>query len=506
MHRWIGALALLTIVMAPAAKAEDWRFVARDDSQTIFLDLSSVRLEGDYVMSTIRTDYVAPQHDGISGKPYSQLIATRADDCANSRAAFTAITMISATGATVSKATIPPARWSFSTAEVHTFGEAIGRIVCPMAGVVSPEGRQADADKLGAGLSQATSLRDTASGGRGWVRVNGTGDDATRTYYRPDSVKRTNDGSITVSTMRENDQDQVMEDVGRYRVAIEVMAINCDGNRISSLESTFLDASGRVVASFKQPASPTSIPEATPAADLKRLLCTAQATAAPAEDEPELSSGTGWLTLKGYIVTASHVVNGADRIGLYQNGNLVGEAEVASDDPANDVALLRPHLKGPVHVAIPLSPRPASLGAPVFTIGYPAPDVMGMSVKVASGEINALSGLDVANERTDDIRLLQISIPTQSGNSGGPVIGGDGQAVGIVISKLERTSSDEIAQNVNYALKVAYLRGLLAELPDIGGYRLVKPALTRTEMVAALQGSIFMIVTVRRPRDHEDRR
>src|SRR5260221_11500778 len=87
--------------------------------------------------------------------------------------------------------------------------------------------------------------------------------------------------------------------------------------------------------------------------------------------------------------------------------------------------------------------------------------------------------------------------PIQSGNSGGPVIDGAGRAVGIVISKLDRTSEEEVAQNVNYALKSAYVRSLLAELPYVGGYRPAGPPASKTELRGSSQDAAFMCANAR---------
>ncbi|MDQ2861327.1 MAG: S1C family serine protease [Pseudomonadota bacterium] len=114
---------------------------------------------------------------------------------------------------------------------------------------------------------------------------------------------------------------------------------------------------------------------------------------------------------------------------------------------------------------------------------------------MTSGEVSALAGNDAASRRTDDVRLMQISIPVQSGNSGGPVIDLDGHAVGIVVSKMELAGENEIAQNVNYAVKIAYVRTLLSELPNIGGYRSPRPATSLVGLVADLKGAVFLIIS-----------
>jgi S1-C subfamily serine protease len=338
-----------------------------------------------------------------------------------------------------------------------------------------------------------------------WVPFGAADDGSARVYYLADSIRTVDEDKVSIITRREYVNDAVLEGV-RYRTEIGRVTIDCALGRYAAMDASLLNADGDEVSRNHVEAEEMvfyAIPPASIVDKVRLIACAAAPKPEAKPDEPQLSTGTGWMTTKGYLVTANHVIAGAQRIVLYQNGREVGDAEVVSEDPANDVAILKPSLKHVTHVAIPISPRPAQLGAPVFTIGYPAPDVMGVSVKMTSGEVSAVAGIDFAAQRTDDVRLIQVSIPMQSGNSGGPVIDGAGQAVGIVVTKLQKTSNDEIAQNVNFALKAAYVRGLLAELPDVGGYRLVKPVTGRTALVGALQDAVFMILCVSPPGDHE---
>jgi S1-C subfamily serine protease len=77
-------------------------------------------------------------------------------------------------------------------------------------------------------------------------------------------------------------------------------------------------------------------------------------------------------------------------------------------------------------------------------------------VKYTSGDINALSGLH------GDQRLMQVSLPIQPGNSGGPVALDDGRVVGVVVSSVNLEyvfkNSNTLPQNVNFAVKADYLR------------------------------------------------
>ena len=67
----------------------------------------------------------------------------------------------------------------------------------------------------------------------------------------------------------------------------------------------------------------------------------------------------------------------------------------------------------------------------------------------------------------DDAKRLQITAPVQQGNSGGPLLDGAGNVVGVVASKLDAvraaklTGATDILQNVNFAIKGALVRSFL---------------------------------------------
>ena len=206
------------------------------------------------------------------------------------------------------------------------------------------------------------------------------------------------------------------------------------------------------------------------------------------------SLGTAWATNKGYLITANHVVADGSGIEVYRDGEPIGSARVVASDPANDLAVLKLQGKpGRTLEILPLAPRAANLGRSIFTLGYPEPEVMGQKVKMTSGEVSATTGIQ------DDVRLLQISAPIQPGNSGGPVIAWNGEVLGVVDSSLDKLPPEDnepgpAPQSVNYAVKASYVRPLLEDLPDLGGYEAIKPMADHDAMVAAARKAVFMLV------------
>lgn len=170
----------------------------------------------------------------------------------------------------------------------------------------------------------------------------------------------------------------------------------------------------------------------------------------PADLPPNASaSGTGFLVTKnGVFLTANHVLEGGKNVSVQFNGQ-VFPATVVGRDPVNDVAVLKVS-SGGTPLAL-VSSRTARLGTDVLTLGFPNLNLQGMSPKLTRGSISSLAGIN------DDPRHFQISVPVQPGNSGGPLTNMNGDAVGLIISKLSDIAAIQqtgtLPQSVNFALK-----------------------------------------------------
>jgi TPR repeat protein len=177
------------------------------------------------------------------------------------------------------------------------------------------------------------------------------------------------------------------------------------------------------------------------------------------------STGTGFfVTEDGYFVTNAHVVEGASRVQVMtKKGTLA--ARVVHRDKESDLALLK--VSGSFEALPVVSSRRLREGTKVFTFGYPNPDIQGFDAVYTSGDISKLTGI------RDDRRTLQISVPIQPGNSGGPLVNKYGNVVGVVVARLNALKmlreKGTLPQNVNYAVKSTRLLLLLEEhIPDAG--------------------------------------
>jgi len=175
-------------------------------------------------------------------------------------------------------------------------------------------------------------------------------------------------------------------------------------------------------------------------------------------------NGSGFfLSDDGYIATNQHVIEGAKKIQVeyLENGEKkIFEAEVVISDKPNDLAILQiTDTEFKMHHSIPYSLdfTIKDIGSEVFALGYPMADVLGDDIKFTEGSISSKTGID------GDISTYQISVPIQPGNSGGPLFDEKGNIVGITSSILNREMFN--SENVNYAIKISYLKNLIDVLP-----------------------------------------
>lgn len=162
-------------------------------------------------------------------------------------------------------------------------------------------------------------------------------------------------------------------------------------------------------------------------------------------------------------------------------------ARIVRSSEATDVALLRAETATPEY--LPLSaPRSAQLGMPVFTIGFPNPELLGVAPKFTEGAVSALSGWG------DEAALLQTTVPVQPGNSGGPLVDERGEVVGVMIARaaelpfLKQTGT--LPQNVNFASKAENLHALLASTPSS------RPAAgSRREAIDRTERAVCIVIT-----------
>jgi S1-C subfamily serine protease len=476
--RALGLAWLACIIVCAPALAEEWATTGSANGSVWDVDVATLEVKQEVVKSWMRETMARPRRDENNHKPYVVMLTQRSDDCARRKYAMGAFVRRNQAGEVVSQA-MGATGWQEIVP--GTVAEGYWRTVCAAA---RPPNEPAFLKSISAGpwrsLGQAANRKFALSVlNDDIIKLDAThvGSYIRSDYAQPEPI----DGFGVRHTVVASIVDCVNEKTASLGIDLYVSpTLRVKSVRIARKDLQF------------EPITPSSF-----LANSLRDLCAAarpvkaKAPATEKKDEPKYYTGTAWGAEKGYLVTAAHVIENAKTIAVYRDGDKVGEAKVVVADFANDLAILAFTKAPPGKLkTLPLASHAAVLGRSVFSLGYPAPGVLGQQVKMTSGQINSTSGMQ------DDTRMLQISIPLQGGNSGGPVMTWDGQVVGVVDLKLRHfeEGDDEAPQNVNYAVKTSYVRPMFDSLPDLGNHEAVKIAATQEKTIAAVRQAVFMLL------------
>ncbi len=155
--------------------------------------------------------------------------------------------------------------------------------------------------------------------------------------------------------------------------------------------------------------------------------------------------GTGFvISADGLIATSLHVVGEARPVGVrLADGRTVEVTTIHAFDRHADLAILRVDTTNLTALALGDS-DPLANGADVIALGNP----LGLENSIVAG---VLSG----RRTLDGIEMLQIAVPIEPGNSGGPLLDRAGQVIGIVNAK------SLLTRNLGFATPVNLLKNLV---------------------------------------------
>ena len=184
------------------------------------------------------------------------------------------------------------------------------------------------------------------------------------------------------------------------------------------------------------------------------------------DDGREITSRENWLgsgmivTPDGYILTANHVVEGADEIKVgIQDDKTEYAAKVVGMDPPTDVAILKIEAKNLPAVTLGNSDQ-LEVGDVVLAIGNP----FGVGQTVTRGIISALgrslSDPDDFRQSPDQAQyqdFIQTDAAINQGNSGGALVDAEGRLIGIndaIVSPSGASAGVGFAVPINLARSV----------------------------------------------------
>ena len=163
-----------------------------------------------------------------------------------------------------------------------------------------------------------------------------------------------------------------------------------------------------------------------------------------------LSLGSGFFVKQGQIATNLHVVEGATRgyaklVGKETKFNIEGYTAI---DEKRDLIILKVTDFGTQTIPLGNSDL-AQVGETVYAVGNPR----GLEGTFSNGIISSIR--PVGSDK-----LIQITAPLSPGSSGGPVLNGKGEVIGVSVLTIRD------GQNLNFAIPSNYLKNLIAKVRD----------------------------------------
>ncbi len=167
------------------------------------------------------------------------------------------------------------------------------------------------------------------------------------------------------------------------------------------------------------------------------------------EEQIRQGMGSGFIiSADGYILTNHHVINGADEVFVRLTDKREFTAKVIGSDKRTDVALLK--IKGN-NLPVLKTGHSANLKAGQWVLAIGSP--FKLDNTVTAGIISATS-----RDTGDYLPLIQTDVAVNPGNSGGPLINMEGEAIGInsqIFSRSGGYMGISFAVPIDEALQVA---------------------------------------------------
>ncbi len=196
-------------------------------------------------------------------------------------------------------------------------------------------------------------------------------------------------------------------------------------------------------------------------------------------------SGSGIIiSSDGYIVTNNHVIDGASKVTVTINTGSEYDAKVIGKDSKTDLAVIKIDPKEQLTVAELGDSTKLQVGEKAVAIGNP----LGLEFfgSTTQGIISAVNRTITVENRT--MTVIQTDAAINVGNSGGALVNGYGQVIGINTVKI---SSSDI-EGMGFAIPISEATPIISDLMQ-SGYVKGRPVIgissrDVTEYMASRQG------------------
>ncbi|MCB1520204.1 MAG: trypsin-like peptidase domain-containing protein [Hyphomicrobiaceae bacterium] len=184
-------------------------------------------------------------------------------------------------------------------------------------------------------------------------------------------------------------------------------------------------------------------------------------------EEPE-ASGIVWRDGR-HVVTALHVVAKALSVDIRTRDGDTLPAQIVGRDPATDIAVLRVESDLPPAV---FRAREPAIGEKACAAG----NAFGLGLSLSCGVVSAVRRAGVGFNPIED--FVQTDAAVNPGSSGGALLDGEGQVIGLLSAIFTKTSDANIG--VNFAVSARLLERVAGDIAKHG-----RPRRARSGLIVA---------------------
>ncbi len=173
--------------------------------------------------------------------------------------------------------------------------------------------------------------------------------------------------------------------------------------------------------------------------------------------------GSGFVfNSEGYIVTNDHVVEGAEGASVRFWDGSTYDATIVGADPSTDLAVIK--VDAPADLLVPLTVGDSTqltVGEGVVALGSP----FGLEGTITSGIVSALNRQMTSPNNFTINNSIQTDAAINHGNSGGPLLNGAGEVVGVNTQiKSESGGSD----GIGFAIPASTVSSIVPQIISSG--------------------------------------
>ncbi|WP_327437067.1 MarP family serine protease [Microbacterium sp. SLBN-154] len=145
------------------------------------------------------------------------------------------------------------------------------------------------------------------------------------------------------------------------------------------------------------------------------------------------STGSGFVVAPDRVITNAHVVAGVDTPVVQPNGGTAVEGRVVYFDPIDDLAVIAVDGLGVAPLGLS---DPLTAGSAAQVQGYP----IGGPFDTKPAEVLSVGTVpvpDIYDDTANPREIYQLFAEVRPGNSGGPLLTGDGEVAGVVFARAD---------------------------------------------------------------------